>query len=83
MINSHCNWDRLNFIYGVSSSRSDSRQKVSSRISSPGSVQKHEVFIMTMEMAEFNLKSKKERRGLNLVKNYKLFFKFVLTELYL
>ena len=34
-------------------------------------------------MAEFNLKSKKERRGLNLVNNYKLFFKFVLTELYL
>ena len=34
-------------------------------------------------MAEFNLKCKKERRGLNLVKSYKLFFKFVLTELYL
>lgn len=34
-------------------------------------------------MAEFNLKCKKERWDLNLVKNNKLFFKFVLTELYL
>ena len=34
-------------------------------------------------MAEIQSKCKKERWRLNLVKNYKLFFKFVLTELYL